>query len=192
MYLFLNGSAYNFLYGSLKLVQFILALIVNRQQGGEDPFWLFIAGGGVLLGLYFVLMWLWRKFKLAVTKTDMPQLTLRTIGMIALTIGIVAIVGRIGSVEWTANNLWRAFTWSWQIPVGYFLAEGLSWNFVDRQVGAVVTTDERRGDDAHHGHHDQGDATNHHQNWWTSLPSWTQHSAGRDNKGAPPGALFRA
>jgi hypothetical protein len=133
LYFFYNGSPFNFIDGVIWLSGKIMELTGNYQ---------IIAGLVLFAVVVSIVVFAYRRWILAWKQLRTPMLAImKTLPVIALVVAFAVVISTIfgrSDLSWYI----LMFEWTWQIPVGWFIGNALSWSVVDRGITGQVTTAE--------------------------------------------------
>lgn len=140
-YMLVNGSSISLLSGAMHALTW---LWTHR----DNVFWSNIGLGVLGIAVCVLGVWVARRWRLAISQTDLWLLGVQTLLVAGTIVIILAVVDHFFG-PYPGTTYWRWFLWTWQIPAGFFIGQGLNWSIVDRQIAGVQAVDPRSTQEHH-------------------------------------------
>lgn len=131
-----------------------LIVVLGETKEISDETYRYVAIAASAVVIIFLFAFLYRRLRLVFENRHIWVLIFQTLGLVII-IGILAVVA---GKQWATGGQFapadyiKIFSWTWQIPVGYFIGAGLNWAARTFQIAgqrAVLPGD--TGDHHHHG-----------------------------------------
>lgn len=145
MYFILNGSTLCLVFG--------VPWLLRRIWASADVFWASTMSGLIVIAVALIGAMLIRRFRLSISQMNFWLNSLTALAAAGLIVIVLMVYERLFTDGFSNWQWFMIFQWTWQIPVGLWIARGLNWSIVDRRTSGVVTVDDRNVEGHDHDHH---------------------------------------